>query len=135
MFCWKSVWEWAPPYYQVCRELVSILVLLEIGLGACCQPSAPSPKNVSILVLLEIGLGVNLPVLHHQELIVSILVLLEIGLGVGHPCFRKRQRRVFQSLFCWKSVWEAIRHGATAFFMVVSILVLLEIGLGEGLKD
>ena len=37
---------------------------------------------------------------------VSILVLLEIGLGETYPSAIQQQVYLFQSLFCWKSVWE-----------------------------
>ena len=133
---------------------VSILVLLEIGLGGKTTLPALVAKIVSILVLLEIGLGDYFNFKHSSMNLVSILVLLEIGLGdflllkkfqflvCFNPCFvgnRSGSDRVkiqlirkleFQSLFCWKSVWETKWANTKPHPSWVSILVLLEIGLG-----
>ena len=42
---------------------------------------------------------------------------------------------MFQSLFCWKSVWESMRLTSGKTPYAVSILVLLEIGLGERMEN
>ena len=64
-------------------------------------------KGVSILVLLEIGLGVFQMTVKDRLIEVSILVLLEIGLGVVDQGGVFHDGILFQSLFCWKSVWES----------------------------
>ena len=85
LFCWKSVWEFfvslrlkvriycfnpcfvgnrsgsiRPLKVTVFIIVVSILVLLEIGLGESEFKSSFASVPVSILVLLEIGLGVKI---------------------------------------------------------------------------
>ena len=57
LFCWKSVWEQFHAPKSFSSVCVSILVLLEIGLGAMKSERQPGKVQVSILVLLEIGLG------------------------------------------------------------------------------
>ena len=42
---------------------------------------------------------------------------------------------MFQSLFCWKSVWESLSTSLLILDCTVSILVLLEIGLGDSYGD
>ena len=110
LFCWKSVWEWFRSYAATPRSWVSILVLLEIGLGVWKRVEANQWKLVSILVLLEIGLGDSakrkLPTYH----------------GRFNPCFvgNRSGRGYF---------WTGCKGGRS-----VSILVLLEIGLGVNLN-
>ena len=85
LFCWKSVWEAGNLAGARKFWLVSILVLLEIGLGEKCRR-------------IE-----NFPDIRFN------------------PCFVGNRSgswwindsalscHLFQSLFCWKSVWESLK--------------------------
>ena len=81
MFCWKSVWEAKATHSTETAMQISILVLLDIGLGVCCFEPGRVTSLVSILVLLDIGLGDWWLIFSSCQVKVSILVLLDIGLG------------------------------------------------------
>ena len=106
LFCWKSVWEFLRNYRSSFLSFVSILVLLEIGLGASLLPFKPS-RNFSFNPCFvgnrsgrELGLEKEEGFLEFQSLFCwkSVWEFASVCLSI---CANE-----FQSLFCWKSVWE-----------------------------
>ena len=134
LFCWNQVWEPELPHLPRIAPYVSILVLLESGLGD------PNMTGVSFASLgfnpCSAGIRSG-SFVHFVRLLflsgVSILVLLESGLGGRKPC-AATSTKSFQSLFCWNQVWELFEHDLALFGAFVSILVLLESGLGAGVS-
>ena len=135
LFCWKSVWEYSFDILVYRHNNVSILVLLEIGLGeppVILRQEQNWSFNPCFVGNRSGRANSCFPIF--QAKLVSILVLLEIGLGAGRQVRPGAKGAGFQSLFCWKSVWEAVRRCKHTVQHPVSILVLLEIGLGELLR-
>ena len=140
LFCWKSVWEKARQRFLTTGIFVSILVLLEIGLGVALLSAAreiePEFQSlfcwksvwefffffnlcffllVSILVLLEIGLGGKLPRVIDSEFLCFNPCFVGNRSGSLAMSFCSTPSLKFQSLFCWKSVWEAAPFKLFAF--------------------
>ena len=109
---------------------VSILVLLEIGLGAqtgqtqsaathCFNPCFVGNRSGSVTGKLFYNASGEFQSLFCWKSVWEKLFYVSSELLNG-----------FQSLFCWKSVWENRLRDKRRHQRVVSILVLLEIGLG-----
>ena len=114
--------------------LVSILVLLEIGLGVYPNASELVPSSSFNPCFVgnrsgRLNTGVtNVNAKRFQSLFCwksvweLLIVLYPIDISL------------FQSLFCWKSVWELNTSAVFPISRKVSILVLLEIGLGVAIN-
>ena len=107
LFCWNQVWELFNSNSVLKIVSVSILVLLESGLGAVTVTSSPLKMFCFNPCSAGIRSGSALK-----------------GSFDRVPCR-------FQSLFCWNQVWETFFQPAFSATILVSILVLLESGLGE----
>ena len=106
LFCWKSVWEWLLLVDSWKWFVVSILVLLEIGLGAGCIGFLP-------MIMKRFNpcfVGNRSGRLKHSNL--------------------KRMTRCFNPCFVGNRSGRNHSYFIQIWLIWVSILVLLEIGLG-----
>ena len=133
LFCWNQVWEPSQSLPFVQGYVVSILVLLESGLGVFCQglsrtarsgfnPCSAGIRSGSFVLRIRVQVRFKFQSLFCWNQVweflrwriwfcccwVSILVLLESGLGVCKRFVLKRSCCLFQSLFCWNQVWESL---------------------------
>ena len=132
LFCWKSVWEQQGNFYWWSSGWFQSLFCWKSVWENCVGIHNIESIYVSILVLLEIGLGgISQHIFNFfQPLFQSLFCWKSVWERNRTPvCHRQRQ---FQSLFCWKSVWEWAGRYYRPRSNNVSILVLLEIGLGDG---
>ena len=134
LFCWKSVWEAA----ATATTTVSVDCFNPCFVG---NRSGRVTENKTATTQVGfnpcfVGNRSGRPKASRQR----------PAAGSFNPCFvGNRSGRVyspvmgvlfslFQSLFCWKSVWELFNYSGLGDSGIVSILVLLEIGLGEFCK-
>ena len=135
--------------------MVSILVLLEIGLGVHIfflminktngfNPCFVGNRSGSPQAFLKALMSISFQSLFCWKSVweSAPLFIMHIIKDSFNPCFVGNRSGSFvtcpmpyynfqfQSLFCWKSVWEGTGISRHLRLYRVSILVLLEIGLG-----
>ncbi len=131
LFCWMLVWEEIVSGSFVCVRNVSILVLLDAGLGDISDPLSGSSEICfnPCFVGCWSGRRQCLGMLDEQLSFNPCFVGCWSGRGI--TLILSVSGNEFQSLFCWMLVWEATLKNGTKNSSVVSILVLLDAGLGE----